>query len=110
MGSISYGTDPYGVSETSGKHEPYRVSPPSGKKWTMTFDDEFTQDRSINKKKWNGGAGGTDWCSLNFNGVPGGASMFGEDPNEPCEQHYDGITLTRTNGRRCGWRRTLVGP
>ena len=32
VGSISYGADPYGVS------------PPSGKQWTMTFDDEFTQD------------------------------------------------------------------
>ena len=60
MSSISFGADPYGVT------------PPSGKQWTMTFDDEFTQDASINTNKWNGGAGGTDWCSLNFHGKPGG--------------------------------------
>jgi hypothetical protein len=45
VGAISYGADPYGVA------------PPSGKQWAITFDDEFTQDASINTKQWNGGAG-----------------------------------------------------
>jgi hypothetical protein len=84
-GSISYGADPYGVS------------PPSGKQWTVTFDDEFTKDRSINTNKWNGGAGGTDWCGLDFHGKTGGAYMFAET-NDPCGRHYDGCTLNRTNG------------
>jgi hypothetical protein len=86
-GSKSYGADPYGVS------------PPSGKQWTMTFDDEFTQDGSIDKSKWNGGAGGTDWCSLIFQrfGKSGGDYMFREG-SDPCGQHYDGLTLSRTNG------------
>lgn len=44
VGSISYGADPFGVS------------PPSGKQWTITFEDEFTQDSSIDTNKWNGGA------------------------------------------------------
>ena len=60
VGSNSYGADPYGVS------------PPGDRQWTMTFDDEFTQDASINTNKWNGGAGGTDWC-----GLTGG--LFGEN-------------------------------
>jgi len=77
--------------------EPYGVSPPSGQQWTMTFDDEFTQDRSINTNKWNGGAGGTDWCSLDFHGKTGGGWMFNET-SDPCGQHYDGCTLSRTNG------------
>ncbi|MGO9114835.1 MAG: family 16 glycosylhydrolase [Thermoguttaceae bacterium] len=63
----------------------------------MTFDDEFTQDRSINTNKWNGGAGGTDWCRLNFHGKSGGDYMFREG-SDPCGQHYDGCTLSRTNG------------
>jgi beta-glucanase (GH16 family) len=77
---------------------PYGVSPPSGKKWTMTFDDEFTQDKSIDTSKWNGGAGGTDWCSLNVHGKPGGTYMFNESSSDPCGQHYEGLTLTSTNG------------
>jgi Glycosyl hydrolases family 16 len=85
VGSISYGPGPYGVS------------PPSGEHWTMTFDDEFTHDSSINTNKWNGGAGGTDWCSLNFHGKSGGAYMFRED-SDPCGQHYDGCTLSSANG------------
>lgn len=93
-GSISHGPDPYGVSSPSGEH------------WTMTFDDEFTQDSSINTNKWNGGAGGTDWCSLYFRhdpgtgkyvGKSGGAYMFREG-SDPCGQHYDGLTLSSTNG------------
>src|ERR1700757_2687683 len=83
--SINHGADPYGVS------------PPSGKHWTLTFDDEFTQDRSIDTNKWNGGAGGTDWCSLDFHGKSGGGYMFGQ-LSDPCGQHYDGCTLSRTNG------------
>jgi len=59
-GSIINSTDPHGVS------------PPTGRQWTTTFDDEFTQDGSINTNKWNGAAGGTDWCSLNFHGKSGG--------------------------------------
>ncbi len=85
VGFTSYGADPDGVS------------PPSGRQWTMTFDDEFTQDVSINTNKWNGGAGGTDWCSLDFHGKSGGGYMFGET-NDPCGQHYEGCTLSRTNG------------
>ena len=77
VSSISYGANPYDVS------------PPSGKHWTITFDDEFTQDASINTNKWNGGAGGTDWCGLDFHGKPGGGYMFGET-NDPCGQHYEG--------------------
>jgi hypothetical protein len=97
-GSISYGADPYGVS------------PPSGKQWTITFNDEFTQDSSINTNKWNGGAGGTDWCSLDFQpnqtdpgaspsfkGKSEGCYMF-FDCGDPCGQHYDGIILSSTNG------------
>ncbi len=84
-GTISHGADPYGVS------------PPTGKQWTMTFDDEFTQDTSINTNKWNGGAGSTDWCNLDFHGKPGGGAMFAET-NDPCGQHYEGCTLSRTNG------------
>ena len=80
-----YGADPYGVP------------PPGGKQWTITFDDEFTQDRSISTNKWNGGAGGTDWCSLTFHGKTGGDYMFREG-RDPCGQHYDGCTLSRTNG------------
>jgi hypothetical protein len=63
----------------------------------MTFDDEFTQDTSINTNKWNGGAGSTDWCNLDFHGKPGGGAMFAET-NDPCGQHYEGCTLSRTNG------------
>ncbi|HET6387264.1 MAG TPA: hypothetical protein VFJ58_28065 [Armatimonadota bacterium] len=63
----------------------------------MTFDDEFTKDRSLNKKKWNGGAGDTDWRSLDFHGKPGGAYMF-SDAYDPCGQRYDGCTLSKTNG------------
>jgi hypothetical protein len=85
VGSISCGADPYGVS------------PPSGRQWTTTFDDEFTQDRSIITNKWNGGAGGTDWCSLDFHGKTGGGYMFNE-ASDPCGQHYEGCTLSRTNG------------
>jgi Glycosyl hydrolases family 16 len=82
--SLSYAADPYGVS------------PPSGKKWTMTFDDEFTQDKSIDTNKWNGGAGGTDWCG---SGNPsGGVYMFREPTSSPCGQHYDGLTFSSTNG------------
>ena len=62
----------------NGGPDPYGVSPPSGKQWTMTFDDEFTQDRSIDTNKWNGGAGGTDWCNLDFHGKSGGGYMFSE--------------------------------
>ena len=58
IGSKSYGADPYGVS------------PPSGKQWAMTFEDDFTQDRSIDKNKWNGGASNTRW------GARGGNYMF----------------------------------
>jgi len=85
VGAKSYGPDPFGVSS------------PSGKQWTMTFDDEFTQDASINTNKWNGGAGGTDWCGLDFHGKTGGAYMFAET-NDPCGQHYEGCTLSHTNG------------
>ncbi len=85
LGCISYGADPYGVA------------PPRGKQWTITFDDDFTQDPSIDTNKWNGGAGGTDWCNLNFHGKSGGAYMFGET-NDPCGQHYEGCTLSKTNG------------
>ncbi len=87
MGSICYGADPKGVP------------PPSGKQWTMTFDDEFTEDRSIDTSKWNGGAGGTDWCRLIFQkfGKSGGDYMF-RVGSDPCGQHYDGLTLTSTNG------------
>ena len=84
-GPVSYGADPYGVS------------PPSGKQWTITFDDEFTQDRSVDTSKWNGGAGGTDWCSLTFHGKSGGDYMFREG-KDPCGQHYDGCTFSRANG------------
>lgn len=83
--SLGYGADPYGVPA------------PSGKLWTMTFDDEFTQDASLNTHLWNGGAGGTDWCSLNFHGKSGGAYMFNET-GDPCAQRYDGCTLSRANG------------
>ena len=85
VGTKSYGAEPYGIS------------PPSGKQWTVTFEDDFTKDRQIDKNKWNGGAGGTDWCKLDFHGKPGGAWMFAET-NDPCGQHYDGCTLSRTNG------------
>jgi Glycosyl hydrolases family 16 len=77
---------------------PYRLSPPSGKHWTITFDDEFTQDKSIDTSNWNGGAGGTDWCNLDFHGKPGGAYMFNEDPKDPCGQHYDGLSFDSKNG------------
>jgi hypothetical protein len=87
VGSISRGHGP----------KPYGVSPPTGRHWTITFDDEFTRDSSINANKWSGGAGGTDWCSLKFHGKSGGAYMFRED-RDPCGQHYDGITLSSTNG------------
>lgn len=86
VGSVSYGADPY------------RVPPPSGKKWTVTFDDEFTQDRSTDMSKWNGGAGGTDWCGLPTHGKPGGTYMFNESSSDPCGQHYDGLTFNSTNG------------
>lgn len=88
VGSISDAADPHGVS------------PPTGKRWTMTFDDEFTKDRSINTSKWNGGAGGTDWCSLTgglFGAKTGGACWF-KYTADPCGQHYDGCTLSKTNG------------
>jgi hypothetical protein len=84
--------------------KPYGVSPPSGKQWTMTFEDDFTQDRSIDTSKWNGGAGGTDWCNVlmpstgpRAHTIPGGTYMFAET-NDPCGQHYEGCTLSRTNG------------
>ncbi|HET6382771.1 MAG TPA: hypothetical protein VFJ58_05210 [Armatimonadota bacterium] len=54
-------------------------------------------DRSINKWKWHGGAGDTDWRSLDFHGNPGGDYMFG-DISDACGQHYDGCTLSKTNG------------
>ena len=65
----------------------------------MTFDDEFTQDASINTNKWNGGAGGTDWCGLTggLYGEDGRATMFREG-KDPCGQHYDGCTLSQSNG------------
>ncbi len=76
---------------------PYRVSPPSGKQWTMTFEDDFTKDKSIDTNKWNGGAGGTDWATLDFHGKAGGAYMFNEG-SDPSGQHYDGCTLSSANG------------
>lgn len=85
VGSTSYGADPYGVP------------PPGGKHWTVTFEDDFTKDREIDKNKWNGGAGGTDWGNLDFHGKPGGAWMFAQT-KDPGGQHYDGCTLSRTNG------------
>ena len=85
VGSVSYGADPYGVS------------PPGGKQWTLTFHDEFTQDRSIDTNKWNGGAGGTAWCGTNSQGTSGGGYMF-RQVSAPCGQHYDGCTLSSTNG------------
>ena len=72
--------------------DPYGVSPPSGKQWTMTFDDEFTQDVSIDTNKWNGGASNTRWCA------GGGNYMFIEPKENPCQNYYGGLTLNRTNG------------
>lgn len=80
VGSIGHGADPHGVS------------PPSGKQWTMTFDDEFTQDISIDTNKWNGGASNTRWCA------GGGNYMFIEPKENPCQNYYGGLTLNRTNG------------
>ena len=77
--------------------EPYGVAPPSGKRWVMTFDDEFTRDTAIDTNKWNGGAGNTDWCGLTFHGKTGGAYMFGE-VSDPCGQHYEGCRVNGTNG------------
>jgi hypothetical protein len=84
VGTAIYGGDPYGVS------------PSGGRQWTLTFDDEFTHAGSINTNKWNAGAGGTDWCSLNFHGKSGGGCMFREN-RDPCGQHYDGCNLSRAN-------------
>ena len=39
LGSKSYAADPYGVS------------PPSGKRWVVTFEDDFMKDREIDKKR-----------------------------------------------------------
>ena len=39
FGSKSYAADPYGVS------------PPSGRRWVVTFEDDFTKDREIDKKR-----------------------------------------------------------
>jgi len=85
LGSKNYAADPYGVSAPSGKH------------WVVTFEDDFTKDKEIDKSKWNGGAGGTDWWNLDFHGKRGGAYMFGET-KDPGGQHYEGCTLSRTNG------------
>lgn len=63
VSSITYAFDPYGVTAPDGKH------------WALTFDDEFTQDTSIDTNKWNGGAGRTDWCNLDFQGKSGGGYM-----------------------------------
>ena len=71
MSHVPYSCPPWALQAT-GPPDPYGVSPPSGKQWTMTFDDEFTQGPSINTNKWNGGAGDTDWCNLDFHGKPGG--------------------------------------
>jgi hypothetical protein len=90
---------------------PYGVSAPSGKQWKMTFDDEFTQDNAIDASKWNGGAGGPDWCKLSwqpnktdpaasveeFKGKSEGCYMF-RDCSDPCGQYYEGLTLSKTNG------------
>ncbi len=76
---------------------PYGVPAPKGMHWVLTFEDNFTQDRTINKKKWNGGAGDTDWCDLDFHGKPGGTYMFNEI-SDPCGQHYEGCKLSKING------------
>jgi hypothetical protein len=39
LGSKSYAADPYGVSA------------PSGKRWVVTFEDDFTKDREIDEKR-----------------------------------------------------------
>ena len=77
--------------------DPFGIAPPSGERWIMTFDDEFTKDRSIDKRKWNGGAGGTDWGSLSFHGKSGGDVMFNEG-SDPSGQRYDGCTVSKENG------------
>jgi Glycosyl hydrolases family 16 len=101
----------YAARPKSNGPAPYGVSPPGGQQWTMTFDDEFTQDSSIDTNKWNGGAGGTDWCNLSwqpnttdpaaslaeFKGKSEGCYMFREC-SDSCAQHYDGCTLSKTNG------------
>jgi hypothetical protein len=88
VNSTSYGADPYGVP------------PPAGKQWTLTFDDEFTQDSSIDTNRWIGGAGDSDLGGLTgglFGAKTGAAWMFHE-VGDPWGQHYDGCTLSRTNG------------
>jgi hypothetical protein len=72
--------------------KPYGVSPPSGQQWTMTFEDDFTQDRAIDTKKWNGGASNTDW------GARAGNYMFIEPKDNQDQNYYGGLTLSRTNG------------
>jgi hypothetical protein len=59
----------------------------------MTFDDEFTQDASINTKLWNGGASNTLW------GAHAGNYMFIEPKDKQDQNYYGGLTLTRTNGQ-----------
>jgi Glycosyl hydrolases family 16 len=85
---------------------PYGVSAPSGTTWVMTFDDEFTQDASIDESKWNGGASNTAWCDQTdfyFHntgriGNNGGNYIFIEPYNNPCIDNLSGLRLSRTNG------------
>jgi hypothetical protein len=58
---------------------PIGAAPPSGKHWALTFDDEFSQDSSIDSSKWNGGAGGgLQWCG-------NGQNIEG---NQGCSENY----------------------
>lgn len=55
--------------------------PSKGKKWVMTFNDEFNGN-SIDKKKWNGGYSNLGWC-------PPNAGERGACPNQ-----YSGLKVS----------------
>ena len=65
--------------------------------WVSTSDPSLGVG-PVNTGYWNGGAANTDWCAPYSYGRPGGTYMFAEDPNNPCGEFYDGLSLSSWNG------------
>jgi hypothetical protein len=76
-----------------GSITPNGVSPPSGYHWTPMFDDEFTNDSSLDITKWNAGASNTDWCDENAGSEPAATYFFNEDPSNPCGATPGGLSF-----------------
>jgi hypothetical protein len=86
-------------SPTPSGLQPLGAAAPSGQSWSVTFDDEFSNDSSIDTSKWNGGAGapngGFPFChtsSYNCNLYPNQHDCLGYAGNygNECSQNFGG--------------------